>query len=149
MRTEIRPPEAPTPMPPARRDRSLMVGLAVAAVWLAVGAISVFSPDLVTGSAQEHVPIAAITVWFWGAVATGFVLMPAAMVREATDGRWRVLAIAVAAIWLVIALAAIVSPEIVTGSDPTRVPIAALVAPVAGTIATGFVCLYVAGLRTD
>lgn len=147
MRTEIRPPTTPT-APPTKSDRSVMVGLAVAAVWIAVGAISVLSPDMVTGAMQEHLPIAAITVWFWGAIATGFVLMAAGMAREATDGRWRVLAIAVAATWLVIAVAAITAPELVTGSDPTTIPIAAIVAPIAGTIATGFVGLYVAGAKT-
>jgi hypothetical protein len=52
--------------------------------------------------------------------------------------------ISIAAIWLAIALASIYGPVLVTGTDPTRVPLTALVAPVAGTEATAFVCLYAA-----
>jgi hypothetical protein len=51
---------------------------AVVGLWVAVAAISVFAPDLISGSEQEHVPIAAITTWLWGTIATGFVLSGAA-----------------------------------------------------------------------
>jgi hypothetical protein len=50
--------------------------------------------------------------------------------------------IAVASIWVVVALAGIFAPELVTGTDPTRIPLAALVAPIAGLVATGFVALH-------
>ena len=46
-------------------------------------------------------------------------------------------------IWVVVALASIFAPELVTGTDPTRIPLAALVAPIAGLVGTGFVALHV------
>jgi hypothetical protein len=39
------------------------VGLA--RIWIAVAAISIFSPDLVSGSEQDQVPIAALLIWVW------------------------------------------------------------------------------------
>jgi hypothetical protein len=39
-------------------------------IWIAVVVISVFAPDMVSGSEREHLPIAAFTTWFWGGVRT-------------------------------------------------------------------------------
>ncbi len=148
MRTQTRLPEYPTVAPVPRDDRFLMVGAAAAAVWIAVGAASLFAPDMVSGSMQEHLPIAAVTMWLWGALATGFILMTGAMGRDRVDGRWRALTLVVVAIWAVVAMASIWAPELVTGTDPTRIPLAALLAPIAGTVGTAFACLFVAGTRT-
>lgn len=147
MRTEMRRSESSTLPPPARTrdDRFLMVGIAAAAVWLSIGLSSLFTPDMISGTEQEHIPITALTMWLWGAIATGLILMTGAMGRGLTDGRWRALAAVSAAIWGVVAVASIWSPELVTGTDPTRIPIAALIAPVAGAIATAFTCLFVTG----
>jgi hypothetical protein len=147
MRTEIRPPTSSTPPPPApiRDDRFVMVGVAAAAVWISIGLASLYTPDMITGSEQEHIPITALTMWLWGAVATGLILMTGAMGRGRADGRWRALAAVSIAIWGVVAIASIWSPELVTGTDPTRIPLAALIAPVAGAVATAFTCLFVAG----
>ena len=144
MQTDVHP-APPSVVPAARSHRSAMTAISVMIVWLAVGAVSVLSPDLVTGSAQEHLPLAAITGWWWGVVATALILMAAGLARDAVDGRWRVLAVSTGTIWAIVALTSIMAPEMVTGADPTRIPIAALLTPVAGTIVTAFVCLYVAG----
>jgi len=34
---------------------------------------------MVTGSQQEHLPIAALTVWLWAAVVTAFLCLRAAV----------------------------------------------------------------------
>ncbi len=150
MRTETRLPERIDVRPARPRDdRFLMVGLTAAAVWIAVGAASLFAPDMVTGSLQEHLPIAALTMWLWGAIATGFILMAGAMGRGVSDTRWRAFAIMEGVIWAVVAVASIWAPQLVTGTDPTRIPLAAFLAPVAGVIATAFVCLFVAGTARD
>ena len=60
---------------------------------------------------------------------------------------WLGLELSVAVIWAVVALAGIFTPVLVTGSDPTRIPLAALAAPVAGMVATGFVALHAATRR--
>src|SRR4249919_3231644 len=68
------------PAPPelggtARESRYLFAGIAVASIWLAVAAASIWSPDLVSGTDQERVPLAAILDWFYATLATGLVLM--------------------------------------------------------------------------
>ena len=44
--------------------------IAVGGIWTAVAAISLLSPDMVSGSEQQHMPVAAFATWVWGAVAT-------------------------------------------------------------------------------
>ncbi len=117
--------------------------LAVAAIWVATLAFSIFAPDLVSGAQQEHLPIAGLTAWVWAAAATGYVLMAARSRRVDDDpARWLGVELSVAVVWAVVALAGIFAPDLVTGSDPTRIPLAALVAPVAGMVATGFIALH-------
>ena len=126
-----------------RTGRMLPAAVAVAGIWLAMALSSVFAPDMITGSQHEHVPIVGITIWMWGVVATGFVLFGAAFPTRDRMARWG-LAVAVLGIWGAVALVSIFAPTTVTGSDPTTVPIAGLISPVAGTIATGFACLAAA-----
>lgn len=145
MRTEMRPPETRVPAAPTRHDRTLMVAAAVASVWVAVAVASVFTPDMISGSLEEHLPIAALTMWLWGAIATAFIVMTGAMGRGTDDDRWRGTAVMIIVIWAAVAVAAIWAPELVTGTDPTRIPLAAILAPIAGTIGTAFVCLFSAG----
>ncbi len=68
--------------------------VALGSIWTAVVAISVFAPDLVSGSEQQHLPVAAFGTWIWGTVSTFMVL--AALLRRDADGG-RPLACAVAA----------------------------------------------------
>jgi hypothetical protein len=108
-----------------------------------VAAISLFAPDLVSGSEQQHLPVAAFGTWMWGAVATFSAL--AALARLRDDGPTGLqLAGAVCAIWAVAAVVSIAAPSMVTGSDPTRLPIAALLAPVAAAVLTVGVCGFAA-----
>lgn len=131
---------------PSRTLAGLAPGLSVAAIWVATLLFSLFAPDLVSGSQQEHLPIAGLTAWLWAAAATGYVLM-ATRARSADDdpAGWLGFELSVAVIWAVVALAGNFTPALVTGSDPTRIP---LVAPVAGMVATGFVALHAATQRT-
>ena len=128
----------------AERLGAMAPGVSVAVIWLATLLFSLFTPDLVSGSQQEHVPIAGLTAWLWAAAATGYVLM-ATRVREPDDDPavWLGFELSVVVIWTVVALTGIFGPELVTGTDPTRIPLAALVTPVAGLVATGFVALHV------
>jgi hypothetical protein len=118
-------------------------GVAVAAIWVPTLVFALFAPDLVTGSQQEHLPLGGLVGWLWAGTATGYVLMATAT-REATDetSRWFGFELSVLTIWVVVALAGIFAPVLVTGTDPTRLPLAALVAPIAGMVATGFVALH-------
>ncbi len=121
--------------------RSWMV-LTLAVIWLSVLCASLFAPDLVTGSEQEHVRLAAIITWLFGLAATRSVIKMMARPKDPqneTDAVWMHSGLSISAIWLLVALFAIFSPENVTGSDPTRFPIAVIVAPIAGQVLTGLV----------
>lgn len=107
-------------------------------IWIAVLLISVFAPDLVSGSEQEHLPVAAFTTWFWGGVGTLVFLW--AMGKLRGDARWRSTWIGLAAVtlmlWTLATILAITLPVFITGTDPTRIPIGAFFAPVAAAMLT-------------
>ena len=111
---------------------------AVGVIWLSAAAMSVFSPDMVTGSEQEHLPIAVLTVWLWAAVSTAYILMGTRTSEVSTAS----LVMSVSVIWIAVAIASIAAPMMVTGTDPTQIPIAVLVAPVVGATTTGLVVLH-------
>jgi hypothetical protein len=122
----------------------LYAGLAVASIWLAVVLTSVFAPALVTGSQHEHLHIAAFFNWLWGAGATGQVVVAYTELnrRNAPISRtlWLTLALGVSGAWLAVLLVSIFGPAFVTGSDPTILPLAAMISPIAGVIVTAFIC---------
>ena len=124
-----------------RTGRLLPAAVAVGGLWLALALSSVFAPDLISAD-YDHVPIVALTIWIWGAVATGFVLFGAAFPAPDRLGRWG-LPVAVVGIWGAVALVSIYAPSIVA-SDGTIVPVAGLFAPPAGAVGTGFACLAAA-----
>jgi hypothetical protein len=125
-----------------RTGRMLPTAVAVAGLWLSMALSSLFAPDLISSS-QDNVPIVALTIWPWGAVATGFVLFGAAFPARDRMARWG-LPMAVLGIWGAVALVSVFAPTIVSGSDGTIVPVAGLFAPVAGAVATGYACLAAA-----
>jgi hypothetical protein len=109
--------------------------IAVSSVVLSVLLAGIFSPDMVTGSNQEHLPMAGMLDWFWGLVAIGYLAFARRVRVDAAFG------ISVAILWLAVALTSIAAPVMVTGSDPTQIPIAVFIAPVVGCLATGFITL--------
>jgi hypothetical protein len=135
-------PETPTKQLPVTGAKLLSAGIAVASIWISVTLASIFSPDLVSGTQQDHVPLAALIAWLWGGSATASVLL--AFRRTTQEGRsvWMGISIAVVAIWLTVALVSIFVPQWVSGTDPTRLPIGALIAPVGGSIATKFIANF-------
>ena len=135
--------------PNAAGSRYLFTGVAVASIWLAVVLASIFAPDMVTGSQHEHLQIAAYADWLWGAFATGFVLLRAAAsgVNRRADVASRnlrmALTMSVGIVWLAVLLVSIFTPQLVIGTDPTRLPVAAMFSPIFGVIVTAYiVCLW-------
>jgi len=111
--------------------------VALAGIWGSVIVVSAFSPDLVSGSQQEHLPLALYVTWLWGALATRWTV--GAMVRRSnTPNALAGIALVTVGIWVVVAAASVVGPVMVTGSDPTTLPIAAILAPIGGAVVTGF-----------
>lgn len=136
MATTVRP--TPTPSPVQRTVRAVDPWwlAAAAAVAVAVALASIFSPDMVTGSQQEHVPIAGLVDWMWGAVALGYL----SFLRHGTCDP--TVSVSIIVLWLAVAATSIFAPELVTGTDPTRIPLAAFIAPVVGAVATAFLTLH-------
>jgi hypothetical protein len=124
----------------ATADGSWMASTAagIAGIWVAVALISIFAPDMVTGSEHQRLPVAALGSWFWGLIATGAFLWGMGRLRGNAVRRpiWIGLTAATLAVWLVATIAGIALPVVETGSDPTRLPIGAMVAPVAATVLT-------------
>ena len=119
-------------------SRWVWAGVAVAAIWLAATAASIWSPDLITGSAHEHIPLVAMNAPIWALLATGFAVMAPAVTAIDRGRVWAVYAGAVAFVWASAAVIAIAAPSLVTGSDPTTVPIAGIIAPIAAMTVTAF-----------
>jgi len=124
--------------------RVIFVATSIAAIWLATLAASLASPALVTGAQQEHIPLVAGVDWLWAALATGFVALAAGLSDRGTRAAWIGSAVALIAIWVAMAVASIAGPELVTGSDPTRVPLAAILSPFAAVVATAYVAIFAA-----
>jgi hypothetical protein len=148
--TRIRLPELMEARPTGtieRRNGYLYGGLALAGIWLAVVFASIFAPDLVTGTTQDHFPVALVVGVLAGLAATRSVVR-AFTQRIGGASRWAGYDLAVGAIWLAVGLTSIFLPVTVSGTDPTRMPVAALVAPIAGAILTGAITeLFVAARR--
>lgn len=108
---------------------------AVVMVVAAATALAVLAPDLVSGSEHEHLPLAALTVWPWAAATIGYVVMAG---RSGDAGE---LVVSVSLVWIFVAVIAVAVPSLVTGTDPTRIPLAALIAPPFGAVITGFLAI--------
>jgi hypothetical protein len=120
--------------------------LSIAAIWLATLAAALLSPDLITGSQQEHLPLAAVLDWVWAAVATGYVAMVGRAVRGhgAGGSDAATFLVSMVAVWAAMAVASIFAPPLVTGTDPTQIPLVAILVPLIAMAATGFICLHAA-----
>jgi hypothetical protein len=144
---EVPKPTEPTERSTAGGERLLFAAVSVGAIWISVLLASLFSKDMITGSQQEHLPIAALLDWLWAAAATGALLVAFRKTADAGRAVWLGMTIAVSAVWLAVALVSIFSPRWITGTDPTQLPIAAIVAPAAGMFATKFIATFVADLE--
>jgi hypothetical protein len=126
--------------PSARADGSWMAWTAagMAGIWIAVIVISLGAPDMVTGSEQQHFPVAAASTWLWGLVSTGAFVWAVGKLRGNATRQpiWIGLTVATLVVWLVATILSVSLPRVETGSDPTRIPVGALVGPMAATALT-------------
>lgn len=132
----------PTTPSTARSPLFRLAVAGLAAIWVAVVLISVFSPDNVSGTQQEHVPVAAILTWIWGLIASKSMITLLAKQRPHPErmADVRLLIGGIAVVWGIATIVAIWGPVMVTGTDPTRLPLAALLAPVAAMVLTTTGC---------
>ena len=110
----------------------------IAGVWVAVVLISIFAPDMVSGSEQEHLPLPAMTTWVWGLITTGAFLWTMGKLRGNASRRpiWIGLTITTLAVWVVATILSITLPVFETGSDPTQLPVGAMITPMAASMLT-------------
>jgi hypothetical protein len=96
----------------------LWTAIGIGGIWVAVLLLSLLAPDLVSGSQQEHLPIAAFTTWFWGGVGTLVLLWAMGRLRGRAGWQpiWIGLSVATLGIWALATILAITLPEMVTGS---------------------------------
>lgn len=64
----------------------LWTAIGIGGIWVAVLLLSLLAPDLVSGSEQEHLPVAAFTTWFWGGAGTLVFLWAMGRLRGARGG---------------------------------------------------------------
>ena len=116
----------------------LWTAIGIGGIWVAVLLISVLAPDLVSGSEQDHLPLAAFTAWFWGGVATVAFLWVMGRLRGSARRQttWIGLSVVTLGIWAVSTIVGITLPVVETGTDPTQIPFAAIFAPVAAAMLT-------------
>jgi hypothetical protein len=116
----------------------LWTAVGIGGIWVAVLLLSLLAPDLVSGSQQQHLPIAALTTWFWGGIGTLVVLWAMGRLRGSAGWQpiWVGLSVATLGIWAVATILGVTLPVRVTGTDPTRIPFAAIFAPVAAAMLT-------------
>ncbi len=126
-------------------SRFLAVGLAIAVIWLAVLVASVYAPTLIVGANHEQLAVAAMGDWVWGGLATAFLLLAAAFSRPEGTAIWWMVALVTVAIWIVAGLASVFAPSLVTGTDPSTIPLVAMFAPIAAVVATAFLSVFAAG----
>jgi hypothetical protein len=121
------------------------IGLAVVAIWVAILVASLYAPAMITGSNHEQLAIVAMADWIWGGVATALILLAGAVSPRNRAGVWPMTALILVAIWAIVALVSVFAPTFVTGTDPTTIPLAAMLAPVAGLTITAFLSVFAAG----
>lgn len=79
-------------------------------------------------------------------MATSFVVIVAVKgIRTAPPASmpWIALAAGVSLVWGGVVMVTVLAPVFVTGTDPTRIPLAALGVPILGAFLTWFVCTLV------
>jgi hypothetical protein len=116
----------------------LWTAIGIGGIWVAVLLLSLLAPDLVSGSEQEHLPVAALATWLWGGVGTVVFVLAMGRLRGSASWRpiWIGLSMTTLAIWALATVLGIALPVVETGSDPTRIPLAAILAPIAAVMLT-------------
>jgi len=119
-----------------------MSGIALVCIWVSVVLASIFSPAMVTGTQHDHLAV-AWGDWVWGMVATGVVV--AAVINGIRAGAiarasWVILGVTVSVAWLWALFSSIFTPSLVTGTDPTVLPLAAMGTPIIAMVFTIVMC---------
>ncbi len=131
--------------------RAASTAISLVAIWVAATIAAIYSPDMITGSNHEHMQLAMFLAWPLAAAATAMVLLAAGVSRRTVEaaGPWAVYAVLVALAWSASAIASVFVSPMVTGTDPTTIPIASVVAPIFAMLVTAYGSIYVAGAGSE
>lgn len=119
------------------KPKLLWLIVALSSIWLAVILISLLAPDSESGFGQwrQSFPIAAATTWFFGVIAT-IALVKDIVRRRATKQVYMGISIITTIFWLVAIPVSILTPPLVSGTDPSIFPLAAIIAPLVAAVIT-------------
>src|SRR5215207_6906199 len=101
----------------------LWTAIGIGGIWIAVLLISLLAPDLISGSEQEHLPVAAVPTRNWGGGGTLVFLWAMDRLRGSATWppTWVGLSVVTLAVWAIAAILDITLPVFETGSDPTHI----------------------------
>jgi len=112
-------------------------------VWVSILAMSLFSPDFISGSQQEHLPLIAMTAWISGVGASKAIMGELVNLKGKKVGtKWQNSVVLILIVWAVAAVVGINSPIFETGTDPTQIPVVGIVAPIVAAVLTEFLFKY-------
>jgi len=102
-----------------------------------------FSPDFISGSQQEALPLVALTAWISGAGATKAIMGELVKLKGKKIGKkWQNSTTIILIVWIIGTVVAVNSPIWETGSDPPQIPAAAILAPIVAAVLTEMVFKY-------
>lgn len=114
-------------------SKNILIFVTIGVIWLVVVITSLNSPELIFGDGPVVVKVGTLLNWFWGLLATLFLLRLTIFRRvdevgwgEDTALPW--IAVSVSALWLVAAWATFNIPDVVV-SDTITIPAAGILAP--------------------
>jgi hypothetical protein len=128
------------------KTNSIWIWVTIVAIWVAVLAMSLGSPNLEFGSEPEVVDVAIIVDWFWGLVATVGVLR-LTLFRRPNEAGWGQdtaypwIFLVVGGLWLAATIASTSLPLFEVGDDIV-IPVATIIAPLAAAMLTWYACEF-------
>ncbi len=128
------------------RSKNIWIALTLVIVWVVVVITSLQSPELMFGDEPVSVRVAALANWFWGILATVFV-MRSTLFRRPNEMGWGQsdsypwITVVAGLVWIVAMLASLNAPNVVISED-IIIPVGAIVAPPIAVALTLYICEF-------
>lgn len=127
-------------------SKNIWIVLTITIIWLVVLITSLSAPEMSFGDDPVVLRPGAILNWFWGLLATVFVLRSTVFRRQEEMGwgdtdAWPWLTVVVGAIWLVTLIAGAAAPDVVINEN-IIIPVASIAAPPIAAGLTLFSCEF-------
>ncbi len=128
------------------RSKNIWIALTLVIVWVVVLITSLRSPELMFGDEPVAIRVAALANWFWGILATVFV-MRSTLFRRPNEMGWGQsdsypwITVVAGLVWIVAMLASLNAPDVVINED-IIIPVGAIVAPPIAVALTLYTCEF-------